>query len=240
MRTVSHHRFLYCIWNVISICGLLCVVFPAHASEPLDSAVTELIKEINSLPQYTSSKEERLDALRKVYFNSESELSAFKAAKELFDEYIYYQSDSAYDYASRMKSLAEKMNDQSRLTLSYLAFMKCFSSNGYFKEAGDMNNIIDPALLSHDDLLDYLRTGATFYQNLESYVGGTSTDLGKIYREKRLGYAHEHISTMPRLSTKLKEPTAPKYLSTSTVSVNAQVSARTLLPKLPPKRSTST
>ncbi len=153
--------------------------------------MTSLIGEINGLVRYTNAKEDRLDALRKAYFESESATAGFNTAKELFDEYIYYQSDSAYAYAARMKSIAEKMGDKSKLALSYLSFMKCFSSNGYFKEAGDMNSIIDPAMLSHEDMLDYLRTSATFYQNLESYVGGANTDLGKIYRAKRRDYARE-------------------------------------------------
>lgn len=191
MKPSLLHRITRSAWNIIFIASLLCGSGNASASQHLDSVVTTLISEINNLPQYTSSKEERLDALRKVYFDSESGLSAFNTAKELFDEYIYYQSDSAYVYASRMKSLAERMDDKSKLALSYLAFMKCFSSNGYFKEAGDMNRIIDPSMLSRDEMLDYLRTSATFYQNLESYAGGADSDLGKIYRSKRLDYARE-------------------------------------------------
>ncbi len=177
--------------NLLLMCLLLFCGVMAVAAEPMDSVVKVLIGEINNLPKYTSSKEERLNALRKAYFASESDKSAFKTAKELFDEYIFYQSDSAYVYASRMKSLAERMNDESKLALSYLAFMKCFSSNGYFKEAGDMNRIIDATLLPEEEKPDYLKTSATYYQNLESYVGGTDTDLGKIYRKKRLGYARE-------------------------------------------------
>ncbi len=163
----------------------------AGATERLDSALNALVGEIGRLPQYNHSKQERLDVLRQLYIDSESGSSAFQAAKELFDEYIYYQSDSAYAYASRMKSLAEQIDDPSKLALSYLAFMKCFSSNGFFKEAGDMNRIIDPSLLPYDDMLDYLRTSTSFYQNLESYAGGADTDLGRIYRAKRLGYAHQ-------------------------------------------------
>ncbi len=165
-----------------------CAIIIGRAAEPLDSVVGALMQEIDNLPRYTAAKEERLDALRRVYLDSESDHSSFTTAKELFDEYIYYQSDSAYVYASRMKSLADKMADPSRLAISCLALMKCFASNGYFKEAGDMDGLIDPSMLPHDDLVDYLRTSTTFYQNLESYVGGADTDLGRIYRDKRLGY----------------------------------------------------
>ncbi len=162
----------------------------AVARAPLDSVMTVLAEEIDNLPRYTAAKEERIEALRRSYDESRH-ARAFSTARELFDEYIYYQSDSAYEYAVRMASIADKMQDRARMSQAYLAFMKCFSSNGFFKEAGDMNRIIDPSLLSRDDTLDYLRTCATFYQNLESYAGGAGTDLGKIYREKRLGYAHE-------------------------------------------------
>ncbi len=191
MNTVIYPTPASCIRYFILISALLCGGVMMAAAEHLDSVMTALIGEINSLPKYTSSKEERLEALRKAYVASENGITAFKTAKELFDEYIYYQSDSAYLYASRMKSLAEKMDDEPKLAISYLALMKCFSSNGYFKEAGDMNRIINSALLPETEKLDYLKTSATYYQNLESFVGGTDTDLGKIYRKKRLSYARE-------------------------------------------------
>ncbi len=191
MKTAFLHRITCAIWTLVIIFVLFCCGDNGKAAEQLDSVVATLITEIDKLPQYTQSKEERLNALRKVYSDSKNENSSFNTAKELFDEYIYYQSDSAYAYASRMKSLAEKMDDKAKLALSYFALMKCFSSNGYFKEAGDMNSIIDSTMLPREEMLDYLRTSGTFYQNLESYVGGADTDLGKIYRSKRLNYAHE-------------------------------------------------
>lgn len=175
---------------LVFMLAALCCGPRAEAAESLDSVVSILVTEVNNLPRYTSLKEERLDALRQLYFSSTDHVSSFSTAKELFDEYIYYQSDSAYVYASRMKSLAGKIDDKSKLALAYFAFMKCFSSNGYFKEAGDMSHIIDPTLLPREDMLDYLRTSTTYYQNLESYVGGVDTDLGKIYRAKRLDFAH--------------------------------------------------
>ncbi len=121
MKTVLFHRFL--AWVCVGV--MLCSGVRAEGAESLDSVLTTLVREIENLPQYSSSKEDRLGALRTVYFESDGAASSFKTAKELFDEYIYYQSDSAYVYASRMKSLAEQMNDPGKLALSYLALMKC-------------------------------------------------------------------------------------------------------------------
>lgn len=191
MKTSSYLSSSITLRYFIALTVTLCISFATATAENLDSIMSVLTREVNALPQYTRSKEDRLSALKAAYRESDNNSSAFNTAKELFDEYIYYQSDSAYSYAARMTSHARALKDDSKLASAYFAFMKCFSSNGFFKEAGDMMQIIDPTLLPHDELLDYLRTSGTFYQNLESYAGGAGTDLGKIYREKRLGYARQ-------------------------------------------------
>ncbi|MDE6804364.1 MAG: hypothetical protein K2J29_07020 [Muribaculaceae bacterium] len=173
---------------------IVCVVSYAYADVRLDSTLKVLIDEINASSTYSLTKEQRLNSLRKAYFENNSAASSFRLAKELFDEYIYYQSDSAYSYASRMREHAQKLNEEPKLALANFALMKCFSSNGYFKEAADMNRLIDVSQLPHEVLTDYLRSSATFYQNLESYVGGADTQLGSIYRNKRLEVARQLAS----------------------------------------------
>ncbi|MDE5797011.1 MAG: hypothetical protein K2H75_07850, partial [Muribaculaceae bacterium] len=182
------------VWKVIFISVIICYISYVYADVRLDSTLKVLIDEINIPSTYSLSKEQRLNSLRKAYFGSNSTTSSFGLAKELFDEYIYYQSDSAYMYADRMREQAQKLDDESKLALANFALMKCFSSNGYFKEAADMNKLIDISQLPHEVLADYLRSAATFYQNLESYSGGAGTQLGSIYRKKRLEAARQLAS----------------------------------------------
>ena len=194
MNTFKNSSLLYKTWREIFMSIIVCVVSYAYADVRLDSTLKVLIDEINASSTYSLTKEQRLNSLRKAYFENNSAASSFRLAKELFDEYIYYQSDSAYSYASRMREHAQKLNEEPKLALANFALMKCFSSNGYFKEAADMNRLIDVSQLPHEVLTDYLRSSATFYQNLESYVGGADTQLGSIYRNKRLEVARQLAS----------------------------------------------
>lgn len=194
MNTFKNSSLLYKTWREIFMSIIVCVVSYAYADVRLDSTLKVLIDEINASSTYSLTKEQRLNSLRKAYFESNSAASSFRLAKELFDEYIYYQSDSAYSYASRMREHGQKLNEEPKLALANFALMKCFSSNGYFKEAADMNRLIDVSQLPHEVLTDYLRSSATFYQNLESYVGGADTQLGSIYRNKRLEAARQLAS----------------------------------------------
>ncbi|MDE7190572.1 MAG: hypothetical protein K2N96_10585, partial [Muribaculaceae bacterium] len=194
MNTFKNSSLLYKTWREIFMSIIVCVVSYAYADVRLDSTLKVLIDEINASSTYSLTKEQRLNSLRKAYFENNSAASSFRLAKELFDEYIYYQSDSAYSYASRMREHAQKLNEEPKLALANFALMKCFSSNGYFKEAADMNRLIDVSQLPHEVLTDYLRSSATFYQNLESYFGGADTQLGSIYRNKRLEVARQLAS----------------------------------------------
>lgn len=177
-------------WKIISFMLVMCGCLNAYSTARLDSILSVLIEEVKT-SNYSVPKEQRLNSLRTAYSESKSPSSSFRIAKEMFDEYIYYQSDSAYAYAVRVRGQAKALNDESKMAIANLALMKCFSSNGYFKEAGDMLHLVDPALLPKESLVDYLRTCTTFYQNLESYAGGVVTELGAIYRRKRRGFAEQ-------------------------------------------------
>lgn len=151
--------------------------------------MAELIEELGKQEEYAAAKEARIKSLKEALAESKSAMAEFRLAKDLFSEYIFYQSDSAYHYASLMRDLSEKLEDASLLAESNFALMKCFSSNGYFKEAADMNRLVKVDSLPLQSLADYYRTCASYYQNLESYAGGAHTDLGRIYRNNRIAAA---------------------------------------------------
>lgn len=148
--------------------------------------MAELMEELVKQGEYAAAKEARIKSLKEALAESKSAMAEFRLAKDLFSEYIFYQSDSAYHYASLMRGLSEKLDDASLLAESNFALMKCFSSNGYFKEAADMNRLITVDSLPSESLPDYYRACASYYQNLESYAGGADTDLGRIYRNNRI------------------------------------------------------
>lgn len=197
----------------------------AWGAEQLDSAMSVLVKEIAAIPNYTATKEQRLEALRQAYSEAQTADAKFAHARELFDEYVYYQSDSAYAYATRMKLIAEGAGDRARLALAHIALMKCFTSNGYFKEAADMNALIDTTSLEPAALLDYLNTGIVLYRNLESYVGGSSTDLGTQYQSTRLDLTRK-LSELADSTTYLWRQNKINLDLTQNPSASKEIAAR--------------
>ncbi len=67
----------------------------------IDSALKLLNAEMAKRNDFQRHKEERLRALKNDLHNYSSRPN-FKVAKEIFDEYKAYQSDSAFKYASVM------------------------------------------------------------------------------------------------------------------------------------------
>ncbi|MDE6693066.1 MAG: hypothetical protein K2K05_06735, partial [Muribaculaceae bacterium] len=98
----------------------------------------------------------------------------FELLEDVYEEYSYYQFDSAFVYARKSFELAREMGDSAAVNRSYLMLMKCFSSVGLLKESSDLKNKIDTAYLSHSDKLNFLRQTASLYINLNSFLGDNS------------------------------------------------------------------
>lgn len=188
MRINGKYVFAVLISFLLLMAGMPVSAMGEERAETKD-VMAELIEELGKQEEYAAAKEARIKSLKEALVESKSAMAEFRLAKDLFSEYIFYQSDSAYHYASLMRDLSEKLEDASLLAESNFALMKCFSSNGYFKEAADMNRLVKVDSLPLQSLADYYRTCASYYQNLESYAGGAHTDLGRIYRNNRIAVA---------------------------------------------------
>lgn len=188
MRINGKYVFAVLISFLLLMAGMPVSAMGEERAEAKD-VMAELIEELGKRGEYAATKEARIKSLKEALSESKSAIAEFRLAKDLFSEYIFYQSDSAYHYASLMRDLSEKLEDASLLAESNFALMKCFSSNGYFKEAADMNRLVKVDTLPLQSLADYYRTCASYYQNLESYAGGAHTDLGRIYRNNRIAAA---------------------------------------------------
>ncbi len=165
---------------VFAITGVL--LCPA---DTVDSVLRVLDSEIERAPlDYVAPKEALLGRLRDRYKRSSSEISRFDACHELFDEYRFFQYDSAYSYARLMERLADKTGDSLRIMQARTALMECFSTVGFFNEALGVGRTIDPSLLPEAERIDFYLSWAKLNQNMESFVAGSS-DLYQNYVDMR-------------------------------------------------------
>lgn len=105
-------------------------------------------------------KEMRIGALRAAISRTDNPAAMLTLASQLFEEYRFYDSDSALHYADLICTMAKQIepaNDS--LIISSLmdqAFM--FSIQGYNDEASKILSDIIPSQLSNTNLIKYYRT----------------------------------------------------------------------------------
>lgn len=167
---------------------MMAIVASAAGAGEVDSVLKVLDAEIERAPGlYTAPKEAMLDRLRTRYGRSSTPMARFDACRELFEEYRFYQSDSAYAYARRMEDIAQTMGDSVRIMQARTSLMAYFAVVGFFHEAMNIGHRIDPSVLPERERIDFYLLFAKLNQNMESFAYGTP-DLRSVYVAERLKY----------------------------------------------------
>lgn len=166
-----------------------------HAADNLDidAALQELDTCINDSEQYYRAKESKIAAIKKELLKlpppSDNRSRQFNLYNRLFDEYSFYQYDSAYVYARKMESLASG-SEQKAVAMSALLF--CYKSTGFFNEATEIIRSFNPGNVSSKTLLHFYTLCAETYQNLSSFVWRTH-DLSEQYDRTKQFYYHKAL-----------------------------------------------
>lgn len=132
---------------------------------------------------YQEYKENRIASLKRESDNG----ADFDVCNRIFDEYRYFQYDSAYVYARKLEKLAALSGDADELSVASSALLACYKSVGFFKEATDVIRNYRPEGVSDGELVKFYILCASTYQNLSSYVSG-SEDLSGEYDRLKLEY----------------------------------------------------
>lgn len=118
----------------VILLSVVSAVIPYVGREEISDILGELDKTIDRREQFSLQKERRI-------INIKDELSAggaidsFYLCHRLFDEYKYYQYDSAYVYARKLESMALESGRKEDLAVAESALLFCFKSVGFFNEA---------------------------------------------------------------------------------------------------------
>ncbi len=115
------------------------------ATENIDSLLNVLDEIVLNHQQYSNKKEEELHKLKELLTITSSGQQQFIVCGQLFDEYFYYQKDSALVYAKKRLSLAKQLNNDNLLVLAEINLTSTNGSIGMYKEAFDVLDSIDIA-----------------------------------------------------------------------------------------------
>ncbi|MCI1786219.1 MAG: DUF6377 domain-containing protein [Bacteroidales bacterium] len=168
---------------------------PVSAGNTRD-VLKELDRTIETRDHYQKEKEVRISGIKTQLVNFTDKTEEFNMYSQLFDEYKYFQYDSAYVYARKLEKIAKKTLKKSDIAIAESALLFCFKSVGFFSEATAIIRDFKTEDVPDDLLVNYYILCAETYQNLSSYVSGAA-DLASGYDEKKLYYynlALEHSS----------------------------------------------
>lgn len=117
--------------------AFLTVVVPSVGAGEMKDILHELDKTIERREMFRSQKERRiLDIKEELQAGNPAE--EFSLCHKLFEEYKYYQYDSAYYYARRLETIASDSGKAGEVALAQSALLFCFKSVGFFNEAVDV------------------------------------------------------------------------------------------------------
>lgn len=165
----------------VILLSVVSAVIPYVGREEISDILGELDKTIDRREQFSLQKERRI-------INIKDELAAggaidsFYLCHRLFDEYKYYQYDSAYVYARKLESMALESGRKEDLAVAESALLFCFKSVGFFNEAVAVIEGFESRLLGSGNKPDF-RNGRYHMdsQSMDQMPGdGNIVDHGEI------------------------------------------------------------
>jgi cell division protein FtsB len=164
------------------------------ATENIDSLLNVLDEIVLNHQQYSNKKEEELHKLKELLTITSSGQQQFIVCGQLFDEYFYYQKDSALVYAKKRLSLAKQLNNDNLLVLAEINLASTNGSIGMYKEAFDVLDSIDIA--KYPQHKAYYNYECSVIYGYMSYYAVTAQDRDK-FTQITKSYLDSMIAVRP-------------------------------------------
>ena len=125
----------------ISLCLVLLIhfVIDGIGQKNTDSLLKALNATIEHAETYDNQKHLRISGLYPKPTDT-SEAYLYDCYLNLYNEYSLYEFDSAYAYGNKMREIASKLHDSSKVVYSQIKVGFVLLSSGLFKEAADSLN----------------------------------------------------------------------------------------------------
>ncbi len=138
-----------------------------------DSLVNELQKALKDAPVYDSIKLNTIAKLKSRLSQTSSANSdeQYKLTLQLYEEYKYYNYDSALFYTTKLQQFAYNKNELSLLLDSKLKAVFVMLTGGLFKESFDSLNAISVKYAADSIKAEYYTLTGLAYYNLADFNG---------------------------------------------------------------------
>lgn len=177
------------------IFGILLSVQLIYSTNNIDSLLNVLDDMVANRALYTKIREEKISNLKELLKITTSNEQQFVVCGQLFDEYFYYQKDSALVYARKKLKIANELKDNSKIISARIKLASTNASIGMYKEASDILNNID--ISKYPELkVDYFNQCAI----LSGYMGfyAVTDQDRRIYNQSNKLYYDSLLSILPK------------------------------------------
>ena len=124
---------------------ILIIFFPVflYSQVEIDSLLNELDSTIDQSKHYHNIKENEISKLNGLLKYTSSNVQKYEIYEKLYNEYQFYQSDSALNYARRSLRIANTLKDLEKINTAKLNLASIMGILGMYKEATDILTTID-------------------------------------------------------------------------------------------------
>lgn len=189
----------------------------------VDQLLSELDRTLDHKDDYVRAKNERIGQLRKNLASATDREQRYWIYRDLYNEYAFYDSDSAIYYAGRCLSVAGELGrgswaDEANMNLSYL-----YAATGLLEESANCLNRIDVGKLSQSMAIQYYEKLLFLFTHKDQYIGDNTLDAP---------YTKDAESLLYSMSDSVP-PTDPFYYwFRGWRSLNSEDSSRVMIPRL--------
>ena len=139
------------ILRTILICIFATTLISAYGKTPNDSLMNQLDQVIANRDIYLSLKEKRLNQLRNELSRAADDRQRFDFLNHLYDEYVSFNTDSAYNISLREEQVARRTGDKTLIANALMNRANIYSATGmYYETLSIMDSI------HRKDLPEYL------------------------------------------------------------------------------------
>lgn len=141
----------------------------AFADTAVESLLLELDAQIQQRDTYMANRMQRISSLMQLHTVESTPQRDYALNKQLIDEYITFQADSAISYFQKNLELAHRMHDKVLQHQTAIDLAHFYASTGFYYEASQLLYSIDTLSLSKRDELKYYLAQHKLNDELQLY-----------------------------------------------------------------------
>lgn len=146
------------------------LLYPSSFYGQSEQLLKRLDQVIDSSSIYDKSKRKTIQDLKdKLELIKDDRHKLLDLNQQLFDQYVLFKRDSAFDYALKIKGLSEKINDKSYLMKANINLANISVSAGMYKEGLDYLLLIKPEEINNENGSLYYGLLGRCYSDMAEY-----------------------------------------------------------------------